>query len=510
MIYDKLFDWQKSIVDKLKEKSAFGLFLDCGLGKTPVSLALAEANECDKLIIVTINSKATEGPEVKGSWWDWASKSKINYKIKNKQALQKDPDSPCDVLIVNYEYLYDREATKRNAPRRGVYLRDEIKKFIHRGNNGRVAIILDESHKVKDLQTNQTKAIQNIIRECIAYFDKRYLYLLTGTPFTVGFIDLYAQLMLLGCRMTKKEFKDRFCIIGDVNGLKEWQQPIVGYKHVDELYNLVHKYAITIKSEDVVQLPEKVFINHEIKQSKYFNLLTKENLPIAQIKDEINARGLDFKIEPKKNQRVFMNPFYRNLDFPEINFLADTAGTYWMRCRQASIGFQGNAEDFIWYDDERLNQIRSFLEENPDNYIIFYNYSPEYAKLFEICSKLNYNIDTCNGSEKSFNFYNAYSAMTEEEKFNNRKNVILANFASGSTGMNWQEYSKCIIFSTPLYKDWEQGIKRINRIGQKNTTIYHLFYQNNWLDKSMKESLDEKTQYTEEMFKNDLKLKGGN
>ena len=89
-----------------------------------------------------------------------------------------------------------------------------------------------------------------------------------------------------------------------------------------------------------------------------------------------------------------------------------------------------------------------------------------------------------------------------------KKNIIIANFASGSTGMNWQEYNKCIIFSLPLYKDWEQGLKRIHRIGQKDTVIYHIFYQNNWLDIGMKKALEENIQYTEEMFKLDLEKEG--
>ena len=31
MIYEKLFDWQKSIVNRFINKTAFGLFLDMGL-----------------------------------------------------------------------------------------------------------------------------------------------------------------------------------------------------------------------------------------------------------------------------------------------------------------------------------------------------------------------------------------------------------------------------------------------------------------------------------------------
>lgn len=31
MLYNKLFDWQKQIVDKFGDKRRFGLFLDMGL-----------------------------------------------------------------------------------------------------------------------------------------------------------------------------------------------------------------------------------------------------------------------------------------------------------------------------------------------------------------------------------------------------------------------------------------------------------------------------------------------
>ena len=45
-IYDKLYPFQKNIVDKFRSYKKFGLFLDMGLGKTPTSLALAEVNNC--------------------------------------------------------------------------------------------------------------------------------------------------------------------------------------------------------------------------------------------------------------------------------------------------------------------------------------------------------------------------------------------------------------------------------------------------------------------------------
>ena len=80
-IYEKLFDWQKEIVQDLKDKNSYGLFLDMGLGKTPISLALAEVNDCEKVLVVSLNAKALEDKDVKGSFCWWGSQSAMNKRF---------------------------------------------------------------------------------------------------------------------------------------------------------------------------------------------------------------------------------------------------------------------------------------------------------------------------------------------------------------------------------------------------------------------------------------------
>ena len=176
-----------------------------------------------------------------------------------------------------------------------------------------------------------------------------------------------------------------------------------------------------------------------------------------------------------------------------------------MRARQLSIGFIGNASKSIWYDKTRINELEKFLRENEDNYLLFYNYTPELCEIFEVCEKLGYNIDVYCGEIKSLTFYERYSKMNPSEKLTNKKNIIIANFASGSTGLNWQEYNKCILFSTPVYKDYAQGHKRIHRVGQTaDKVIYYCFYQRNWLDMNMRKALIGAIDYNEDMFQADL------
>ena len=505
MIYNKLYDWQKQVINENKDKKSYGLFLDCGLGKTPISLAFAEENNCEKVLIITINPKAVEDINDKGSWYDWLSQSKMNYIIKNKTSKVFEKDHS-EALVINYESLFKR-ANKSSHQK--TELKDNIVEFIKTCKGKNVAIIIDESHKVKNLQSLQTCAIFKIQTLLNNISNNLFIYLLSGTPFTTGYIDLYSQLKLLGCKMNKSEYVDNYCIRGNLPGLLGWQQPIVGYKNVESLYKLVHKYAITMKTESVIKLPEQIFVEYVLPNSLDFRMFTNETYNGESIYNYAFSRSIfldknEFKVDKKIN-----NPFYANIDYPNERWIGDTSGNFWLRARQLSIGFQGNKEESKWFDRKRLEKLKLFLETNEDNYILFYNYTPELLELYEICDKLGYNIDVYCGEIKSLAFYERYSHQSEEQKLTNKKNIILANWSSGSTGLNLQEYNKCILFSIPLYSEYEQGIKRINRIGQKQTCIYYMFYQNNWLDKGMLKALQEGIDYSNDLFKSQLKNNQG-
>ena len=509
-ICNQLYPFQKSIIKKFWQKQSLGLFLDMGLGKTPLSLAFAEVNKCTKVIVITLNSKAIESKDVEGSWFDWASKSNIPYKLSDKWT--NDFTNSPEIFVVNYESLFERGKNKVKHQR--VTIKQNIQNFIRSCKNHNVAIIIDESHKVKNLQSLQTIAIQHIQSQLRLNANIVKTYLLTGTPFTQGYIDLYSQLKLLGCQMTKGEFIDLYCVKGNLPGLLGWQQPIVGYKNITSLFNLLHKYAITVKSDEVADLPEQIFTYHTTKQSQEFSLFMQEQTYLQNMQrfveqhhlnsSEIIVEGMSLEQRLMSNStRKFNNPFYRDINYPDSRWLAETSGQYFMRARQLSIGFNGNAECCQWYDRSRLELLKHFLEQNEENYLLFYNYTPEMLEIYDICEELGYNIDIYCGDIKSLYYYQQYEKLTDSEKLVSKKNIIIANFASGSTGLNWQEYNHCIIFSCPTFRDYAQGIKRIHRLGQKKTTFYHVFYQKNWLDKRMNDALAANKEYDEKMFASD-------
>lgn len=500
MIYDLLYDWQKKLVDKIKDKKEYGLFLDMGLGKTPISLALAEANEVDKIIIITINSKAIEKEDASGSWLNWVSKMKKPYKQLTKNNCKSESEE--EVLLINYEWLTDRKADRSKV---GIQLRPELLSFIKSCYYKKVAIICDESHKIKSSQSAQTKCVQKLWR-MLNEHSHAYLYLLTGTPFTQGYIDLYTQLRLLGLPMNKEQFKDNFCIMDHKYGLLDWQQPIKAYKNLDILFKLIHQYAITIKSNEVIDLPEQIFVKHEYSTTDAVKLFTTEHMYCKDIHSIAKKLDIDNELPEETDKRKINNPYFRNMDYPDSEWLAETPSDFWLRTRELSIGFQGNSESYKFYDYKRYKLLEKFLTENEDNYLLFYSYNAEFIELYNLCEKLGYKIDVYSGTIKVIDYYEKYNALSEGGKLIvPHKNILLTNWMSGSTGMNFQAYNKCIIFDLPVYRDWEQGLKRIHRIGQKQTCIYHIFMQNCWLDKNMMKAIEEQRTYTKETFESDLK-----
>ena len=503
-----LFDYQKNILDIVKDKKSYGLFLDCGIGKTPLGVALAEYHQCDKVIIITINSKATESVNLPGSWLWWSSKSSLNHEFLDKKFLKSSSPIPSSAtLILNYESLYERGKNTKSK----VTLRERIVEFIKSCRGQRVCLLIDESHKMKDTSSMQSMAISKIKAGLEAVTDYVWSYLMTGTPFSQGFLDVYAQLKFLGWNGTKQLFKDTFCVLGHIGGLAGWQQPVIGYKNIDQLYRLIHLYALTIKSNVLQDLPEQIFQIHLLPESSSFRFFTKEKVKGKDILKEFDRREItpdileanhldysSFQTSKKVN-----NPFYANIDFPSLDFFSDTLGARWMRSRQLSIGFVGNEDEYIWFNDERIKLLEEFLTNNENNYIIFYNYNPELYAIYDVCERLGYNIDVYCGEIKTTEFYEKYASESPEKQLQNQKNVIISNFVSGSTGKNWQAYNQCIIFSLPVYRDWEQAIKRIHRTGQNKTCFYHIFMQDNFLDNGMKKALDSNSEYTKEMFDTD-------
>ena len=158
-LYEKLFPYQRKIVDEIKDKKRYGLFLDMGLGK--------------------INSKAEEDEDLRGSWLWWSKQSSINYNRWTKKIFKPTKKNPNtfsqdtnDIVLLNFESLYSRAKDVR-----GFTIKKELKDFLLASKGHNIAIIIDESHKLKNENSSQTKAVKQILNCAQLYCKNVNLYL---------------------------------------------------------------------------------------------------------------------------------------------------------------------------------------------------------------------------------------------------------------------------------------------------------------------------------------------
>lgn len=131
---------------------------------------------------------------------------------------------------------------------------EAIQKQIADGNIN--MIIADEVHACKDSASLQGKALLAL--------DCDYKVALTGTPVMNQPIDIYTTLNWLGFeKHSAFAFKKHYCIMGGFG-----QHQIVGYKNLPELQSILDKCMLRRLKQDVLDLPEKIYINDYVEMTK--------------------------------------------------------------------------------------------------------------------------------------------------------------------------------------------------------------------------------------------------
>lgn len=305
-------------------------------------------------------------------------------------------------------------------------------------------LILDESQAISNPTSKQTKGIVKL------KFDN--IVLLSGTPASNSRYDkLYTQLKLLGLHMNKRSYEDRYCNFFDMEkaGIKfRVLSKTNPYKNVDELKQVMKDLGcVFMKTEEVIDLPEQRFIDVPVKKSKYYKTFEKDGY----------------------------------VDCGEVEYISN-----------------GPAQDMLYLrqlcnSSEKLDMLKTLLESTNDRVVIFYNFDIELKLLQQIVSKLKRPISYINGHEKQLNCYNDFE-----------DSVTLAQYQSGSAGVNLQKASKMIYYSPPIKSDFfEQSKKRIHRIGQDSKCTYWKLVTSNSIEDKIYKTLDLKRDYNERLFEND-------
>lgn len=319
----KLFPHQEQALDKTYEYNRVAYYLDMGLGKTFVgSEKMWELNTPFNLLICQ-KSKIDEWKEHFEQFYDY------KVIVFDKQKVEDIP--PESVLVINYERAWRR---------------DELLKLKD------LTIMLDESSKIKNESSKQTKFILKLSADNVI--------LLSGTPTGGKYEELWSQLHLLGWKISKKLFLKQFVV-------QEWDDRnqklvIKGYKNVDRLKAKLRKYgAVFMKTDEVFNLPAVNENIVKIPSTKLYKEFAKHH--ILELENEL--------------------------------LIGDTATSKKLGLRMLA-GV---------YNENKLQYVKDLIESTNDRIIIFYNFKKEYAALSEMIERP---ISTVNGDLKDLTAYEQF------------------------------------------------------------------------------------------------------
>lgn len=335
-------------------------------------------------------------------------------------------------LIINVESLRNQQIV------------DNLQKLCKNKTIGIVAV--DEIHRCKNPTSQQGKGLLKLNAE--------HKIAMTGTPLMNTPLDLFVILKWLGFeKHSFYAFKKHFCNMGGFGGYE-----IIGYKNLKELQETLNDIMLRRLKQDVVDLPDKIYVN------EFVDLTPKQEQIYKEVKNEV-ACNID-KIKASNNP------------------LAEL-----IRMRQAT-GYTGILSSTI-KESGKIDRLEELVEDavsNGDKVIIFSNWTAMTTPIYEKLSKKYKGVVITGETKDSERQQNVNKFQTDETcKF------CLGTIGAMGTGLTLTAANTVIFIDEPwTMAAKQQAIDRAHRIGTKeNVTIYTLMAKNT-IDERIHELVEKK------------------
>lgn len=301
-------------------------------------------------------------------------------------------------------------------------------------------LVLDESSMIQNETTKRAKFIMRL--------KFANLVLLSGTPTSGKYENLYSQLNMLGYAIRKQAFFNMY-VESHVEkfGDATTHRVIDGYKNVDHLKRKMRRLGCDfLKTDEVLTLPQQNFIPVRVPTSAEYNKFKKTKI----------------------------------VEIDGVKLVGDTVLTELLNLRKLC-GI---------YSREKLQAFADIIESTDAGLIVFYNFNDELDKLTQIVTDAGRPISIVNGSVKDLDAYN-----------NTNNAVVFVQYQAGAMGLNLQKYNQIVYFTPTLSSElYEQSKKRIHRIGQARPCFYYNLICKNSIEGSIYNTLAMRRDYTNELF----------
>lgn len=424
-----LYSFQKEGLDNTASRNRVAYYWDMGLGKTFVGSEKMYKLSARVNLIICQKSKMD----------DWAYHFIMHYRmfhvfrLDNPKALKgflylaENGESTTPIVgIINYELAWRRPKLL------------ELKDF---------TLMLDESSLIQNRKAKQTKFILKL--------NFKNVILLSGTPCSGKYENLWTQLHLLGWGISEDLYQSQFVnykLIRVGRAFHKVVDTADPYRNVERLKNKLREYGASfMKTEECFDLPDQNFIDVRVPVSPEYERFRKDSIIRIDDAELVGSTTL--------TKRLYLR----------------------MLC-----GI---------YSESKLDAFRDLLGSTNDRLVVFYSFDKELKRLIDVCEDMGKPYSQINGKVKDLEAYE-----------NSDDSVTLVQYQAGAKGLNLQKANKIIFYSpTERCEDYMQALKRIHRIGQKRPCFYYRMICDKSIEERIYNALERGVDYTDELFKEDFK-----
>jgi len=316
-------------------------------------------------------------------------------------------------------------------------------------------LIMDESQKIKNHQTQIFNAVNQIKRD--------FTIIMTGTPIENSLNDLWNMLFTINPSLHELYTKKIQPLLKDIDTQD---------KAIELTIKILYPIMIQRRKKDVLDLPQRdtktIFIEFTKEEEiKYQQLV---NTFISAIKSGLSGRV----------QSIALEGLLRLRQFCSIHSIVPKSLV--------------KSDNLI---DSKLNMAIDIIENSinkNEKTIIFSQFTSSLDKIENILKQHNFNYLRLDGSTTKKNRELIVKQFQDEDS---SYNIFLISLKAGGVGLNLTSATSAILFEpwwNPAVE--EQAFARIDRIGQnKETKIYRLIYKD-----SIEEKINDLIEQKQNMF----------
>lgn len=408
-------DYQKYSIDFIENNPISALLLECGLGKTSITLTaindlMFDSFDVSKvLVICPIRVANTWVQECKK--WEHLNDLRISVAVGSEIERLKALRAKADIYVINRENVQ-------------WLIESSVIPFNYQ------MVVIDEMSSFKNGKSKRCKALLQVRSK----IDR--IVGLTATPTSNGLMDLWSQYRILdgGKRLGRfiTEYRNRYFMPDKRNGVIIYSYKLLPFAE-EAIYEKISDITISMKAKDHLKMPElisseyKVYMN-DTEKAQYE--LLKHDLVVNLDEDDITA----------VNAAVLSNKL----------------------CQMANGAIYTDKRIIQNIHDRKLDALEDIVEQmNGKNFLLVYWFKHDLERIVKRLNEIGIS-------------YSKIDTPESIEGWNKGKiQVGLIHPASAGHGINLQQGGSTIVFfsltwSLELY---EQVIGRIYRQGQISDTV---------------------------------------